>query len=232
MAEGGVKDKAGEAVTRVKRRVGIENPSAADDDGNVGIVRGALRAFGDGELDQFIDTLKDDVSWEAPKNFPGGESLDGPDEVRDQFLGDVGRTFTAFGFTPEKYLDADDENSVVVFGTFAGEGIEGDDVSEPGVMVWQFSGTEAEHIRVYTDTASFPEIITERVEKEREEEKKRKEEEEKEEKEKEEAKAEEDSDDDSDDSGDSEAKSDDDSEAKSDSDDSSDSEKKSDDDDD
>ncbi|MEA2450305.1 MAG: SnoaL-like domain, partial [Thermoleophilaceae bacterium] len=177
MAEGGVKDKAGEAVTRVKRRVGIENPSAADDDGNVGIVRGALRAFGEGELDQFIDTLKDDVTWEAPKNFPGGDALDGPEEVRDQFLGDVGRTFTSFGFIPEKFLDADDENSVVVFGTFKGEGVDGEDVAEPGVQVWQFSGTEAEQIRIYTDTANFPEIITERVEKEREEEKKRKEEE-------------------------------------------------------
>ena len=100
MAEGGIKDKAGDAVTRVKRRVGIENPSAADDDGNVGIVRGALRAFGEGELEQFIDALKDDVTWEAPKEFPGGEALDGADEVKDQFLGDIGRTFTEFGFMP------------------------------------------------------------------------------------------------------------------------------------
>jgi ketosteroid isomerase-like protein len=205
MSEGGVKDKAGEAITSVKRRVGIENPSAADDDGNVGIVRGALRAFGEGEHDKFLDALKGDVSWEAPKNFPGGESLDGPDEIKDQYLGDIGRTFTAFGFVPEKFLDADDENAVVVFGTFKGEGVDGVDVEEAGVQVWQFSGTEAEHIRIYTDSAGFPEIITEKVEKEREEEKKR-EEEEKKKKEEEEAKAEEDSDDDSD--SDSEAKSD------------------------
>src|SRR3954447_14094097 len=118
MAEGGVK----EAVTRVKRRVGIENPSAADDDGNVGRVRGALRAFGEGELDQFLDTLKPDVTWEAPGgNFPGDEALDGRDEIKEKFLGDVGRTFTSFGFAPEKFVDADDENAVIVLGTFKGE---------------------------------------------------------------------------------------------------------------
>ena len=227
MAEGGLKDQVGEVVTRAKRRVGVQNPSAADDDGNVGVVRGALRAFGEGELDQFADALKHDVTWEAPKNFPGGESLDGRDEVKDQFLGDIGRTFTEFGFVPEKFLDADDENSVVVFGTFKGEGVEGESVEEPGVQVWQFSGTEAEFVRIYTDSASFPEIITERVEQQREEEKKREEEEEKR-KQEEEAKGEDDSDSDSeddssddsddDDSGEAESKSEDKSESKSDSD--------------
>jgi ketosteroid isomerase-like protein len=221
----GVREQVGEVVTRAKRRVGVENPSAADDDGNVGVVRGALRAFGEGELDQFCDALKTDVTWEAPKNFPGGESLDGRDEVKDQFMGDIGRTFTEFGFVPEKFLDADDENSVVVFGTFKGESVEGETVEEPGVQVWQFSGTEAEHVRTYVDSAAFPEIITERVEKEREEQKKREEEEEKR-KQEEEAKGEDDSDDDDsdseddsdDDSDEAEGKSEEKSESKSDSD--------------
>src|SRR3954453_17455898 len=114
------------AMTRVKRRIGIENPSAADDDGNVGIVRGALRAFGEGAIDQFLDTLKTDVTWEAPDgNFPGDEPLDGRDAVKEKFVGDAGRTFTQFGFMPEKFLDASDENAVVLLGTFAGEDREG-----------------------------------------------------------------------------------------------------------
>jgi len=212
MAEGGVKDKAGEAITRVKRRVGIENPSAADDDGNVGIVRGALRAFGEGDMDGFLDALNEDVTWEAPGGeFPGGESLDGRDEVKDKFIGDAGRTFTTFGFTPEKFLDADDENAVVVFGTFAAESADGVAFEEPGVQVWQFSGTEAEHVRIYTDSAAFPENITEEKEREREEEEKRKREEE--EKKEKEAEQEESSESESDD--DTEGKSEDDSESKS-----------------
>src|SRR5215210_7678848 len=47
-----VSEKAGDVLMRAKRRIGIENPSAADDDGNVGIVRGALRAFGEGDTDR------------------------------------------------------------------------------------------------------------------------------------------------------------------------------------
>jgi ketosteroid isomerase-like protein len=212
MAEGGVKDRAGEAITRAKRRVGIENPSAADDEGNVGTVRGALRAFGEGDMDGFLDALNDDVTWEAPGGeFPGEEALDGRDAVRDKFVGDAGRTFTSFGFIPEKFLDADDENAVVVFGQFQGEGVDGESVSEPGAQVWQFSGTEAEHVRIYTDSAPFPENITEEKEKEREEEKRKKEEEEK--KKEQEAKEEESSESESDD--DTEGKDDDDSESKS-----------------
>jgi ketosteroid isomerase-like protein len=215
---GGVKDKAGDAMTRVKRRMGIENPSAADEDGNVGIVRGALRAFGEGDMDAFLDALNPDVTWEAPGGeFPGGEALDGRDEVKDKYIGDCGRTYSSFGFTPEKFLDADDENAVVVFGTFTGESAEGSGIHEPAVQVWQFSGSEAEHVRIYTDSVKFPENITEEKEKEREEEEKRKKEEE--EKEKEEAKKEEESSDDEDDdhsdSDSSESKSDDDSESKS-----------------
>ena len=67
--------------------MGIENPSAADDDGNVGIVRGALRAFGEGEFDKFLEVLHEDVTWEAPGgNFPGGADLEGRDEVRDKYV--------------------------------------------------------------------------------------------------------------------------------------------------
>ena len=214
MAEGGVKDNLSDAVTRAKRRIGVENPSAADDDGNVGIVRGALRAFGQGELDKFLDALHPEVTWEAPAgNFPGGESADGRDGVKEGFLADAGRTFVEFGFIPEKFLDADDENAVVVFGTFKGEGAEGEGLSEPAVMVWQFEGTTAEHVRIYADSAAFPTVVTEEREKEWEEqEKKEKEKEEKEAKGEDQSEEDSDSEDDSDDS---EAKGDDDSESKS-----------------
>jgi ketosteroid isomerase-like protein len=219
MSEGGVKDRAGDAFTRVKRRVGIENPSAADDDGNVGIVRGALRAFGEGEIDQFLDTLKTDVTWEAPGgNFPGDESLDGRDAVKEKFVGDAGRTFTQFGFMPEKFLDASDENAVVVLGTFAGEDREGDNLDEPAVQVWQFEGSEAEHVRIYADSAAFPEVVTEEKEKEWEEQEKEEQEESKAEDESEESEGKDEDDSDDEDSSEAESKSDADSESKSDSD--------------
>jgi ketosteroid isomerase-like protein len=175
-----VRERAGEVVTKAKRRVGIENPSAADADGNVGTVRGALRAFGEGDFDAFLDAFKDDVAWEAPGgNFPGGSDLEGCEAIKDKFIADVGRTFTQFGFIPENFLDTDDD-AVFVIGTFKGDGARGDAVEAPGVLIWQFgSGTEAELVRIYTDGAAFPEVITEEKLREEEEEEKKQEEEEK-----------------------------------------------------
>ena len=134
MAE--VRERAGDVWTRAKRRIGIENPSAAEDDSNVGIVRGALRAFGEGNHDAFIDTMRSDVTWETPgNNFPGGDELNSRDEVRDHFIDNVGRTFTEFGFIPESWLDADDESAVVVFGRFTCDGVEGGALDVAGVQV-------------------------------------------------------------------------------------------------
>jgi ketosteroid isomerase-like protein len=176
-----VKDSAGEALTKAKRRFGIENPSAADADGNVGTVRGALRAFGEGDFDTFLDTLQDDVQWEAPGgDFPGGGDIDDCATLKDKFLGDIKRTYTEFGFVPENFVDTDD-GAVIVVGRFTGEAAEGDSLDAPAVQIWQFGrSTEAELVRIYTDGAAFPELITEEKEREREEEEKRKEEEAKE----------------------------------------------------
>src|SRR3954452_8184028 len=194
-----VKDQAGEALTKAKRRFGIENPSAADADGNVGTVRGALRAFGEGNFDEFLDALQEDVKWEAPGGeFPGGDELEGREAIKDKFIADVGRTFTEFGFVPESYADTDD-GAVIVVGRFTGDAAEGDPLDTPGVQIWQFGrGSEAELIRIYTDGAAFPELITEQKEREREEEEKRKREEQEEKKREAEAKEDE-KDDDSDD---------------------------------
>jgi ketosteroid isomerase-like protein len=168
----------------------------------VGTVRGALRAFGEGDFDAFLDAFKEDVAWEAPGgNFPGGGDLEGCEEIKDKFIADVGRTFTEFGYIPENFVDTDDD-AVIVVGTFKGDGARGDAVETPGVQIWQFgSGTEVELVRIFTDGAAFPELITEEKLREEEQEKKRKEEEEEKKKEEAEAKDEE-SDDDLDDSDD------------------------------
>jgi ketosteroid isomerase-like protein len=192
-----VKEQVGDLVTRAKRRVGVEQPSAADDEGRVGIVRGALRTFGEGNHDEFVDTLREDIVWEGPSggHFPGGGEQLGRDAVRTEFIENCGRTFTEFGFTPESFIDADDANAVVVIGRFEGDGVEGDHLDEPAVQVWEFQGNAVCRVRIFTDSAGFPSVITERREEEMEEqEREKKEKEEKEEREKDEAKASSDSD--------------------------------------
>jgi ketosteroid isomerase-like protein len=191
MAEG-VKEQVGDLVTRAKRRVGVEQPSAADDDGRFGIVRGALQTFGEGNTDEFLDALREDIVWEGPSggHFPGGGEQLGRDAVRTEFIENAGRTFTEFGFKPESFVDADDANAVIVIGRFEGDGVEGERVDEPGVQVWEFQGNAVARVRIFTDSAGFPSVITERREKEmEEEEREKKEREEKEEQEKDEAKA-------------------------------------------
>jgi ketosteroid isomerase-like protein len=223
-----VKEQVGDLVTRAKRRVGAEQPSAADDDGRVGIVRGALRTFGEGDTEAFLDALRHDVVWEAPSggHFPGGGEQLGRDAVKTEFIENAGRTFTSFGFVPESFVDAEDVDAVIVIGRFEGDGVEGDRVDEPGIQVWEFQGNAVSRVRIFTDSAGFPPVITERREQEMEEqEREEKEKEEKEQQEKDEAKAEKDDDDKSESDGDgakaeksddTESKKDDDSEAKAD----------------
>jgi ketosteroid isomerase-like protein len=187
-----VKEQVGDLVTRAKRRVGVEQPSAADDEGHVGIVRGALRTFGEGNHDEFLDTLREDVVWEGPSggHFPGGGEQLGRDAVRTEFVENAGRTFTSFGFKPESFVDADDANAVIVIGRFEGDGVEGDRLDEAAVQVWEFQGNAVSRVRIFTDSAGFPSVITERREQEmEEEEREKKEQEEKEQREKDEAKA-------------------------------------------
>jgi ketosteroid isomerase-like protein len=168
-----------EVLSRAKRRIGVENPSAADADGRVAVARGALRAFGTGDFDAFLDALRPDVEWEAPGgNFPGASRLEGRDAIKERFIGDAGRTFTDFGFVPESFLDADDEKAVVVFGRFTGEGADGDALDVAGVQAWLFQGSEAELVRIYTDSAAFPEVVTEEDLREQEQEEKKEQDEE------------------------------------------------------
>src|SRR3954466_10872239 len=196
-----VKEQMGDLVTRAKRRVGVEQPSAADDDGRVGIVRGALRTFGEGNTGEFLGAVRGEVGWEGPSggHFPGGGEQLGRDAVKTEFIENAGRTFTEFGFQPESFIEAEDANAVIVIGRFEGDGVEGDHVDEPAVQVWEFQGTAVARVRIFTDSAGFPSAITERREQEMEEEKReKKEKEEKEEREKDEAKASSESDSDSD----------------------------------
>jgi ketosteroid isomerase-like protein len=166
-----VKEQVGDLVTRAKRRVGVEQPSAADDDGRVGIVRGALRTFGEGDTDGFLDALREDVVWEAPNggHFPGGGEQLGRDAVKSEFVENAGRTFTDFGFVPESFVEADEVDAVIVIGRFEGDGVEGDRLDEPGIQVWEFQGNAVSRVRIFTDSAGFPTVMTERREKELEE---------------------------------------------------------------
>jgi ketosteroid isomerase-like protein len=174
MSDTSVSDKVGEVVSKAKSRFGRgDDGSSADVDGRPGIVRDALRKLGDGEIDGFLAAMDEDVTWETPGagNFPGGGEHSGTEAVKECFIGDAGRTYTEFGFEPGNYLDAEDAQVVVVIGRFIGKGVQGDDLDVDAVQIWEFQSDDtASRIATITDSAAFPEVITEKKQQEFEDE--------------------------------------------------------------
>jgi ketosteroid isomerase-like protein len=177
---GGVKEQFSETVSKAKRRIGVEKPVASEEGGRVGIVRGALQAFGEGDMDAFLDAFKDEAPFECPsgKRFPGAGDHEGPDEVKETFIADVGRTYTEFGFEPETFIEADNDKAVIVFGSFVGKAADGDPLDTRGAQVWEFEGNTVAAVRIYADSADFAEVVSEQDLREEEEEEERKKEEE------------------------------------------------------
>jgi len=158
----GIRDRLDAIVESGRRRLGVQSPDAADGDGRIAIVQGALRAFAEGELYEFLDVFDAEVAWDAPAgNFPGRGGVLGRDAVRREYLGDIERSYTEFGFTPESFLDAGDEHGVVVIGRFHGKGVQGDALDTRAVQVWEFSGKSVTRVVTVVDTADFPEVVTE-----------------------------------------------------------------------
>jgi ketosteroid isomerase-like protein len=153
------------AVQQAKQRIGIGDPPLATEvGGRVEAVREALRAFGEGEIDRFIEAFAEDVEWVAPKgeNFPGAGTREGRESVRESFVGAVKRSYASFGFEPQRYLEAPEENWVVVLGAFAGEGVKGKGrFDAPAVQVWEFDGDAVVRVQIYADAESFPPLVSE-----------------------------------------------------------------------
>src|SRR4051794_12819436 len=170
----GLGQRAKSLVEQAKQSVGAgETPLATKVGGRAEAVEEALKAFGEGDVDRFLQAFSDDVTWSGPKgeNFPGAGNHDGRDAIREAFVRDVERSFASFGFRPDHFLGAPDEDIVVAVGAFTGEGVKGEgQLDAPAVQVWEFDGDEVVAVDIYTDSAAFPGVVTEEEQKEREQE--------------------------------------------------------------
>src|SRR3954470_956040 len=170
----GLGQRAKSLVEQAKQSVGAgETPLATKVGGRADAVEEALKAFGQGDVDRFLQAFSDDVTWSGPKgeNFPGAGNHDGRDAIREAFVRDVERSFASFGFRPDHFLGAPDEDIVVAVGAFTGEGVKGEgQLDAPAVQVWEFDGDEVVAVDIYTDSAAFPGVVTEEEQKEREQE--------------------------------------------------------------
>src|SRR5215213_6103799 len=170
----GFGQRAKSLVEQAKQSVGAgETPLATKVGGRAEAVEEALKAFGQGDIDRFLEAFSDDVTWSGPKgeNFPGAGNHDGRDAIREAFVRDVERSFASFGFRPDHLLGAPEEDIVVAVGAFTGEGVKGEgQLDAPAVQVWEFDGDEVVAVDIYTDSAAFPGVVTEQEEQEREQE--------------------------------------------------------------
>src|SRR3954452_7679825 len=170
----GLGQRAKSLVEQAKQSVGAgETPLATEVGGRAEAVEQALKAFGEGEIDRFLAAFSDDATWSAPKgdNFPGAGNHDGTEAIREAFVEDVQRSFASFGFRPDHFLGAPDEDIVVAIGAFTGEGVKGEgQLDAPAVQAGEFDGDEVVVVDIYTDSAAFPGVVTEEEQKEREQE--------------------------------------------------------------
>lgn len=170
----GIRDRAGKLAEQARGAVGRSQvPAATDAEGRTAIVREALRAFGAGDFDSFFGSMDDGVEWVAPggPKFPAAGTHTGRDSVAGRFLEEIKRTYSSFGFRPEKYLESEAEETVAVIGHFVAEPIEGHDIEAAAVQLWDFDAGKVARVRIYTDTHGFPEPRKEEEEKEEREEK-------------------------------------------------------------
>jgi len=159
----GIGERLSGAVQRVKGGGDEDQERTADEaGGRVEVVRRAVLAFGEGNHDEFLEVFHEEVEWVGPQgsNFPGAGTHQGRDSVREEFVDEIGSGFPAFGFRPEHYLDADEQDWVVTLGTFTGEGSTGD-FEVPAVVVWEFRDDKVGVVRIYTDTDAFPQPVEE-----------------------------------------------------------------------
>lgn len=169
----GFGQRAKSLVEQAKQSVGAgETPLATKVGGRAEAMEEAFKAFGEGDIDRFLDAFADDVAWSGPKGekFPGAGNHEGPNAVREAFIGDIERSFASFGFRPDRLLGAPDADVVIAVGAFTGEGVKGTGrLDAPAVQVWEFDGDEVVAVEIYADSEAFPGVVTEGEEKEREE---------------------------------------------------------------
>lgn len=170
---GGIGHKLEGIVDRAKEKVGRgDQRTAADAEGRIELVRDALRAFGQGDFDGFVEGMDEEVEWLAPagEKWPGGASLEGREQIREEFVDAAGRSYVSFGFQPDNFLENEDEEWVLVIGAFFGEGVKGEgEFTEPAVLIWEFANSKVAKVRIFTDSDGFAPVVTEEEEKEEEE---------------------------------------------------------------
>jgi ketosteroid isomerase-like protein len=121
---------------------------------NLGTLRQGYDAFAKGDIDGVMDIFDESIRWEGPNatELPGGGTHEGKEAVM-QMIGSIQASFDRFDLTPDDFLESGDR--VVVLWHVDGRTKTGNDVSLPGVHVWDLRDGKAVRCQALTDTFEF-----------------------------------------------------------------------------
>lgn len=123
---------------------------------SVAIVRRSYAAFARRDMDAVIGDMHPDIVWEQAQGLPHGGTYRGLAAVRAAIFDPLDRDWwESFSALPEEFLDAGDEN-VVVLGRYHGvaKGT-GRRLDVPFVHVWTLAEGKAVRFRQFLDTAGW-----------------------------------------------------------------------------
>ncbi|WP_266081974.1 nuclear transport factor 2 family protein [Haladaptatus caseinilyticus] len=119
---------------------------------NVELVRGIYESFNQGDLDDVLARMADDVTWIEPEGDPlFGGTYRTPDDVRTHVFIPAVEEYDDFTVTPERFIDGGD--TVVVEGIFTGTSKAGTPFELPFAHVCDVRDGKITRFANYEDTA-------------------------------------------------------------------------------
>lgn len=123
---------------------------------NMGVVRRAYEAFAQGDVPTFLSLLEANVEWVEPEGVPLAGSYVSPNAVLNDVLIPLTSTWDGFTVTPETFMDAGDD--ITVLGTITGTNkATGKMLRTPYIAVWTLRDGKVLKYQSFVNTVAFVE---------------------------------------------------------------------------
>jgi uncharacterized protein len=126
---------------------------------NMEVVRRIYEAFGQGDVPTFLSLLAAEVKWIEPDGVPLAGTYLGPEAVLNDVLIPLTSTWDGFTVTPETFMDAGD--NITVLGTITGTNkATGKTLETPYIAVWTLRDGKVVKYQSFVNTVAFVEATT------------------------------------------------------------------------
>ncbi|MFQ5680089.1 MAG: nuclear transport factor 2 family protein [Gemmatimonadota bacterium] len=121
---------------------------------NVEVIRGAYRAFAEGDVPAVLAAMAPDIEWNEAENFPyaDGNPYIGPEAVAEGVFARIGKEWDSWSITLEDVFDAGD--NVVGLGRYRSRhSATGAELDAQFAHVWWLEDGKITRFQQYADTA-------------------------------------------------------------------------------